>query len=301
MQPLLIGAILVLLFSGCERKAVVAPIAAAAPQPKPIPPLAIRPADFAEPASGDSVPLNSAWDLKIAWVPVEKIEPLGLKDFFSTVPETNSVARAELARSPLHGLARTYTNVLLSVHEGTHAGTSSSAVASNLVDRLNKASGVDIMMPPPLNTIGTNEARGFVMQNQTIVVTTTPSGAPVTTNVSLGSQITMRTICDGKGSIQVETAIRLDLFNGYGRDPTNPDESLDRPAPMLDVAALGTRTVIASSDVLLLGGPVQTNVTVSVDRAKYLSDIPGLGRFFTKVHVQTNRFRTLVIIQKRGE
>ena len=107
MQPLLIGAILVLLFSGCERKAVVAPIAAAAPQPKPIPPLAIRPADFAEPASGDSVPLNSAWDLKIAWVPVEKIEPLGLKDFFSTVPETNSVARAELARSALHGVART--------------------------------------------------------------------------------------------------------------------------------------------------------------------------------------------------
>ena len=302
MQRLLIGVILALLFSGCERKAVVAPVAAATPQSKPAQVLAIRPAEFIESASGDSSPnANSTWDLQIAWIPVEKIESLGLKEFFSTLPETNSVARAELARSPLHGLARTHTNVLLSVQEGSHAGFSSRDVASNLVDQLNKSSGVDILTPQPVNTLGTNETVVSVSQNQTIVVATTPPAAPVTTNVWLGTHITMRTIRGPQGSIQLETAIRQDLFNGYERETVNPLESLDPPVPMFAVAALGRRTAIQSADVLLLGGPLQTNVTISVDRAKYLSDIPGLGRFFTKVHVQTNRFRTLVIVQKQGE
>jgi type II secretory pathway component GspD/PulD (secretin) len=155
--------------------------------------------------------------------------------------------------------------------------------------------GVDIMNPPQIMARGINEVQMQVSDKITLVLGSLDPSDPaaiLTTNISVGPTLTMQLLARTGSNLTVEASGRLEEFHGYA-------EKTDVPRPKFSVSAMGTRAELNTNEVLVLGGPMQMNVVKTVDRMAYLSDIPAIGKLFTKVQVRTNFVRTMVILRPR--
>jgi type II secretory pathway component GspD/PulD (secretin) len=289
----LLSAIPLLAF-GCGRPAVPVMAAAAPPAPN----LQLKPVPFLNEVttSPESTNVIIQWEVLIADFPVDAAERLGFAKLFETIGEKNAVLDAEKNRSELAQIARAHSNVVLNLAAGAYAASCSFEESTNLIDRLQTTAGVDILSQPKLTTRGTNEAILSVSSSMTVVLAASGksgSNAFVTTNISVGPTVTVHLVNRSADKVVIETAARLEGFGGY------EGNNADTPHPIFLVTTMGTRAELNTNEVLLLGGPKQMKVTKSVDRVAYLSDIPGIGRLFTKTQVQTNFIRTLVIVRPR--
>lgn len=305
MTQLLVTALMLMIASGCGKKAI-APAAAAAPTPPALAQMEIKPVTFEAdgliaPPAGSALQNTFTWQIFVARLRVEKIAELGLQSLFEMAGEKNSIAAAELRRSILVDLARGSSNATLRLQSSTYPGICSLAAWTNLWERLKITSGVDLLTSPPVITVGQREAQSSVTSMQTIVMNATMvvKGLEVmTTNLSFGQTFNLRVLDSRPDAVRLEMTARLDEFQGYAPNKKDPASDANIPLPIFKVSALGTRTDLRPDDVLLLGGPMEMSVQKTVDRVAYLSEVPALGRLFTKTMVETNFFRDVVIVQR---
>jgi len=289
----LLSAIPLLAF-GCGRPAVPAMAAPVPPAPK----LQLKPVRFLAEVNSSPASTNTIvqWEVLIAQFPVEAAERLGFAKLFEAVGEKNPVIDGQLAQSELARVARAHTNVILNLAAGAYAASCTFEESTNLLDRLLQSEGVDILSQPKLTTRGTNDAILSVLNAMTLVLDITGNGgsnAVLTTNLAMGPTVTVHLVDRADEKIVIEAGARLEEFGGY-----EPD-TMEAVRPNFLVTTMGTRAELSTNEVLLLGGPKRMNVKKSVDRVAYLSDIPGVGRLFTKTQLHTNFIRTLVIVRPR--
>jgi Flp pilus assembly secretin CpaC len=283
-----------LLTFGCGRPAVPV-MAAAAPS---APNLQLKPVRFlTEPKSSpESTNVIVQWEVLIAQFPVDATERLGFTKLFEKIGEKNPVIDGQVVQSELVRVARAHSNVTLNLAAGAYAASCTFEESTNLLDRLHQSAGVDILSQPKLTTRGTNDAVMSTLDAMTLVLGITAKGGSnsvLTTNLLMGPTVSLHLVDRSEDKIVIEVAARLEEFGGY--EPNAMGAAL----PILSVTTMGTRAELNTNEVLLLGGPKRMNVSQSVDRVAYLSDIPGVGRLFTKTQVHTNFVRTLVIVRPR--
>ena len=283
-----------LLAFGCGRPAVPVIAAAAAPASQ----LQIKPVLFRKEVTSSPEATNVIvqWEVLVAQCPVDAADRLGFGKLFETIGEKNPVIDGQVAQSELVRVARGHSNVMLNLAAGAYAASCTFEESTNLLDRLHQSAGVDILSQPRLTTRGTNDATMSVLNAMTLVLGITAKGgsnAVLTTNLSMGPTVSLHLVDRSKDKIVIEAAARLEEFGGY-----EPDTA-EAVRPNLSVTTMGTRAELNTNEVLLLGGPKRMNVTQSIDRVAYLSDIPGVGRLFTKRQAHTNFVRTLVIVRPR--
>jgi type II secretory pathway component GspD/PulD (secretin) len=305
MKELILGALLILFSCGCGRQAVAPAAAATAPRAAAVAQLEIRPAKFLEEdgIAGSRPGTNLIrWQVNIAEFPEDKIEELGLKHLFEMEGEKNSVTREEIGRSPMAQAARGRTNVTLNLRTGGYAGLGSTEAATNLINLATRTLGVDFLTYPPLFIGGTQKGQAAVSSSITIVLTAAAGGraAEFSTNLSVGPTVTLRMRSASGDAVQLEAVARHEQFLGYARNEKTQSE-LKPPSPIFDVGIIGTRTDLPLNQVLLLGTPMQMQVMRTVERVPRLSEIPGLGRLFTKTRSQTNFVRQVVIIRREAQ
>ena len=299
---LILSALFVL--CGCGRNAIP-PAAAAASQTPPPPQLSIQSAQFLEhadsPTSVATVATNRIrWKVVIAEFAESAIEQHGLKQLFDKPAEKNTIISEEIPRSHLVTMARADSNIVLTLSAGVYAGVCTIETASNLATHFKQTAGVDILTQPQVTTSGTNQAQLYVGNNIPVVTGASTNANPRTpfmTNLSFGHTVTPRVLSFTPDTVQLEAVARFDEFRGYSRDyQPRPSPPSFGDSPIFDVTVLGTRTVLKTNQVLLLGSPPMMNIRKTIDRIPRLSDIPGIGRLFTKTHIETNFVRRLVII-----
>ena len=297
---LAILAALVLFALGCGRQ-TRGPVLAGAPTPAPPQPpkIQFQPAPFLTeyPSGADDTNTVVQWEIILAQFKVDDTERHGLSALFKTAGQKNAVITDEIERSELVGIARANSNVVLNLASGAYAARCTFAESTNLFDYLTKSHGVDVLSQPKVTTRGTNSALMQVANNITIVIDDPNKPDPsaiLTTNITVGSSASLRLLGRTNDKIAIEASARLDEFHGY--DDTHRKKIA---RPNLAISTMGTRAELNTNEVILLGGPIQMHVVKMVDRVPYLSEIPLVGRIFTKQHVHTNFVRTLVIVRPR--
>jgi type II secretory pathway component GspD/PulD (secretin) len=310
MKQISAASILVLLLaliSACGRNALP-PVAAAAKTPPPQ--LPIKAAKFldaaAPPGSSTSAATNLIhWEVLIAEFSQDAIEQHGLMALFDRAVEKNGIISEEIPRSHLVATAQAASNILLNLSAGVYAGICSADAASNLVSYFQRTTGVDLLTYPQAMTSGTNQAQLYVGNNIPVLIGASSNASPATpflTNFSFGPTVTLRPLFSNPNILQLQVAARFDEFGGYSHDDKNPRSQLTiGQAPIFNVSVLGTRTALSTNEVLLLGSPTITNVRKTIERVPTLSDIPAIGRLFTRTHVETNFVRRLLIIIPHDE
>jgi type II secretory pathway component GspD/PulD (secretin) len=278
----------------CGKKAP-APMLAVAPTPKP-PAIQLLPAAYLEEFAPELETRNTImqWEAILIEFKVADTERHGLTKFFEKVGEKNSIIEKQNATSPLAQLARAHTNVVLQTASGAYAARATLDESKEFLQYLQGSSGVDTLSQPSVITKGTNEAMLQTGNTLTVVLGGPKRSDPatiLTTNVTLGTTVSLQLHARNDRGIVIEAAARIDGFHGYESTEN------ETPRPVFSVSTMGTRTQLATNEVLILGGPIQMNVVKTVDRVAYLSDIPALGRLFTETHVYTNFVRTLVIVR----
>jgi type II secretory pathway component GspD/PulD (secretin) len=278
----------------CGKKAP-APVLAVAPAPKP-PAIQLLPAAYLEKFAADPDTTNTImqWEAILIEFKVADTERHGLTKFFEKVGEKNPIIEKQNATSPLAQLARAHTNVVLQTASGAYAARATLDESKDFLQYLQGSSGVDTLSQPSVITKGTNEAMLQTGNTLTVVLGGAKNSDPatiVTTNVTLGTTVSLQLHARNDRGIVIEAAARIDGFHGY------QSTEQETPQPMFSVSTMGTRTQLATNEVLILGGPIQMNVMKTRDSVPYLSDIPAIGRLFTETHVYTNFVRTLVIVR----
>jgi type II secretory pathway component GspD/PulD (secretin) len=249
------------------------------------------------PSGADDTNTIVQWEIILAQFKVDDTERHGLSGVFKIAGQKNAVITDEIERSELVGIARANSNVVLNLASGAYAARCTFAESTNLFDYLTKSHGVDVLSQPKVTTRGTNSALMQVANNITIVIDDPNKPDPsaiLTTNITVGSSASLRLLGRTNDRIAIEASARLDEFHGY--DDTHRKKNA---RPNLAVSTMGTRAELNTNEVILLGGPIQMHVLKTVDRVPYLSEIPLVGRIFTKQHVHTNFVRTLVIVRPR--
>ena len=278
----------------CGKKAP-APVLAVAPAPKP-PAIQMLPAPYLEAFAAESETTNTIlqWEAILVEFKVTDTERLGLTKFFENVGEKNPIIEKQNAISPLAQLARAHSKVVLQAASGAYAARTTLDESKEFLQYLQGSSGVDTLSQPSIMTKGTNEAMLQVGNTLTVVLGGPKGSDPatvLTTNITLGPTVSLQLQARNDRGIVIEAAARLEGFHGY--QPTEKKT----PQPVFSISTMGTRTQLATNEVLILGGPIQMNVMKTKDSVPYLSDIPAIGQLFTETHVHTNFVRTLVIIR----
>jgi hypothetical protein len=246
----------------------------------------------------DHAPGTTAWEIQIAQFNDHQIAELGLKQLFEGPLRTNAAPEAEIQNRAFAGLARSKTNVALEIRSSVYQGICSSETASNLIETLEATAGVDLLTCPPATLFRTNQARVAVQDSLSLVFPPSAgTGNPWVTNVSVGQVIDLRAIGMKGDATIIQLASWIEQFKGYADPPKTG--STNAKAPILDLAVLAVTTRLGPGEALLLGSTIDRSVRRIVERVPYLSDIPVAGRLFTKIHVETNYLRELVIVRPK--
>jgi type II secretory pathway component GspD/PulD (secretin) len=279
---------------GCGRPPV--PVMAAAVPASPKVQIASIPFLNEVRSSSDATNAVVRWEVIIAEFPADATERFGMARLFEVVGQKNAVIEAERERSGLVEIARANSNIVLNFTSSAYAGSCTIEDSTNLLQVLEKSEGVEILSAPKLTTKGILEGIISISDVQTVVIRggdTSDPNALVTKQISLGPTVSLRLLNRTEDKIAIEAGVRLEEFGGYQNDPTGT------PRPIFSVTAMGTRAELNTNEVLLLGGPIRMKVFNTRDSVAYLSDIPGIGRLFTKTETHTNFNRMLVIVRPR--
>ena len=288
-----------LLLCGCGRKP--APPAAV---PTGFPSVIIRRAAFLrEGGLNDkaAVPTNAvAWGVTIVQFSDDAIERHGMANLFAEAPETNDVISGETQLSSLMTLARGDTNIILSLRAGVFSGFCSRESASILLEHFKRAPETEVLSLPQVTTTGTNLGQASIVNSLTVFTGAASNSSPRTpfvTNLWFGHTITLQRVGVGPQAMMIQAVVRSESFEGYARNERDRMSQYQTGfPPMFDLSVYGTRAEMRSNEVLLLGSATGASVRTMIDRVPLLSEIPAVGRLFTKVQKETNYFRRVVFI-----
>ena len=286
---------------GCAPRNAPTPVVSPAP---PVSPIAITPAKFLgnEITSASLTTNPIVWEVTIVRIPEGKINQLGLQSLFALPSETNSLTAEEIDSSTLTQLARRATNVILITTSSGYAALCSLETASSLIATFTRHADVETNAPASLFAHSAGLEARYYSGNVLSVVTgmkVQASGAtPMITQLSFGDTLTLRNRISESNAVLLSAVARIEGFSGYA---DGKSENGVQPHPAFNLHVYGTRTLLHTNEVLLLGSPTIATIQRSTDRVPRLSDIPFFGQLFVKTRVQTNFFRSLVIIRRKRE
>ena len=148
-----------------------------------------------------------------------------------------------------------------------------------------------MLTPAKVFNAGDRTAQIQVMNAVTVVVpgVGTNAGAITTTNLNFGITVNVRAFELTNNSLGLEVSSRMEEFGGYEGGGKAGGRA------NFDVTVVGSRTKMGRDEVLMIGSPMRMRVTRWRDAVPYLSDIPTLGRLFTKSGSNTNFYRVVMI------
>jgi Flp pilus assembly secretin CpaC len=224
-----------------------------------------------------------------------QVEQLGLKQLFENTIVSNAVTRSVLAGNALAQFAEAETNLHLALRTGAHLGICSGEVTSNLLSNFSRSAGVDLLTVPIATLSGANPAQISVLDNLNLLLPSASTGMPRITQFAVGQVFDLRLLGMENGAPILEFSGSFQQFKGYD-GPAGSRKS--GRVPRFDLAVLAASCRLAPGQSLLLGSRVDTQIQQLVGSVPFFSQIPYVGRFFTKTRFQTNYLRQVVIVRQ---
>jgi hypothetical protein len=294
LTHLLAASSILLLVFGCSDKPVPPAVATALTAP---PQLLIRrvPRLALERTHLDGACAKSIWEIRVAEFRESQIENLRLKNLFDQLAQKNS---DHLSEDAFVQLAGRETNITLNIRSAVHPGICSSDTASNLLQALAIAAGVDVLTAPAITLSGSKAGQVRVAESFTVILEAgAPGRNPRAANLTKGFVSDLRVLGSHGEADVLEFDSSLRQFKGYSDPPNSHGKAAAHP--ILDLAAVRSVAELLPGEMLLLATAPEERVTITEERVPRLSDIPVIGKLFIKRASETNRLRQVIMVRRR--
>ena len=164
-------------------------------------------------------------------------------------------------------------------------------------------SGADVLSEPSLMVLNNQKATfsiGTQLSFQTSQTgalggnTTNPQGLPTVTSQfkqeSVGLKLNVTPQINRGNSVQ----LLIDQTNGSLQNPDNPGAT-----PIVNKSNMKTSVLVNSGDILVLGGLMSNEKTVSTYRTPFLSDLPLIGHLFSYTSRKSEKKRFINFLKAR--
>lgn len=175
-------------------------------------------------------------------------------------------------------------------------GRSGDLLFGAIINAVKKDSGSNLLSTPSIMTLDNEEARILVGQE-----------VPITTGEVLGDSNSnpFRTIQRQNVGIQLEVKPQINAGGGITLFLRQEVSSVAGPVSVgsseliINKREIETTALVDDGDIVVLGGLLDQQATMSVQRTPILGDIPGLGALFRSTARERNKTNLMVFIRPR--